>query len=546
MPGLSLWWLPCEPFLSVVAAHSSGKKPVPANLAPSSVSDGSHSCPDFSSLNLASQEHTATTTNLQTPASCSSPAAETASLHGGYRRKQSTTKRASSKVRQLLIHARHIRHIAATKMSESHLSSTLAKRGRSTDSKESGEVVAVEDSDAEGKENDNMPAFLKQSYADIRRKFEELEWIQRGRISAAILSQDASHKFAVESGPDVKARNRYMNVQAWANSRIHLKVLEGQCDFINASPIVLKVSSTEEEVRFIACQGPKDGHLDDFWNMIFHETGDVAVVVMLTQTFEGNKEKCAQYFPIDMEAPTFDIASQESDPFVENDEPQGADKKPGIKIKLLESTYDEPCRSDIRKLELTIGSESKTVWHFLFAGWSDYAKPEGADREALLKLTKLTSEKAGSLSNPRVVHCSAGVGRTGTFIALDHLLRELQSGHLVQSAEDTADTIFDTVNQLREQRMMMVYNDIQYQFIYDVLKEQWEIQLHGETADESATNKRASSSPDSRSQKMARVSSDDFRPTPKEELEVIDDDKSTPMRSRSGTPQIPDTEDPEP
>lgn len=52
----------------------------------------------------------------------------------------------------------------------------------------------------------------------------------------------------------MKARNRYLNVQAWANSRIHLRVPEGECDFINASPIVLKDSSTDEETKYIATQ----------------------------------------------------------------------------------------------------------------------------------------------------------------------------------------------------------------------------------------------------------------------------------------------------
>lgn len=67
-------------------------------------------------------------------------------------------------------------------------------------------------------------------------------------------SDDPSHRWALESEPEVKARNRYINVQAWANSRIHLKVPEGECDFINASPIVLSDSTTQAERRYIATQ----------------------------------------------------------------------------------------------------------------------------------------------------------------------------------------------------------------------------------------------------------------------------------------------------
>ena len=68
------------------------------------------------------------------------------------------------------------------------------------------------------------------------------------------MAQDPSHRWALEDDPEVKARNRYMNVQAWANSRIHLRVPDGKCDFINASPIVLRDSLSQEERRYIATQ----------------------------------------------------------------------------------------------------------------------------------------------------------------------------------------------------------------------------------------------------------------------------------------------------
>lgn len=88
----------------------------------------------------------------------------------------------------------------------------------------------------------------------MRKKFEDLEWLQRARITEGAMANDPSHRWALETDPEVKARNRYFNVQAWANSRIHLKVPEGECDFINASPIVLKDSCTGQETRYIATQ----------------------------------------------------------------------------------------------------------------------------------------------------------------------------------------------------------------------------------------------------------------------------------------------------
>lgn len=89
---------------------------------------------------------------------------------------------------------------------------------------------------------------------EIHRRFEDLEWMQRTRVTEGLQANDPSHRWALETDPEVKARNRYMNVQAWANSRIHLHVPEGECDFINASPIVLRDSVSEQERRYIATQ----------------------------------------------------------------------------------------------------------------------------------------------------------------------------------------------------------------------------------------------------------------------------------------------------
>ncbi len=265
--------------------------------------------------------------------------------------------------------------------------------------------------------------------------------------------------------------------------------------------------------------------------------GEIGVVVMLTQCWEGNKEKCGQYFPASMDMPTLNLEPSEGndqpsnlagDPFLDSSllsadadsdpaEEPGSDRntperhgdadKQGS-VTLLDFYHDTKSRSEVRKLRLQIGEEIKTIWHYLFNGWPDYAKPEGEDRRALLELIQQSAVQAGDPGlNPRFIHCSAGVGRTGTFIALDFLLRELAhgklevtasssrpsssgqhtqssqegsdagslNGSLVMGKESTPeakeDVIFETVNTLREQRMMMVMNDVQFSFLYEVLRE---------------------------------------------------------------------------
>ena len=193
--------------------------------------------------------------------------------------------------------------------------------------------------------------------------------------------------------------------------------------------------------------------------MIWHETSQVSVIVMLTQTHDGATEKCYQYFPLNDEAGSYKVEPLDR----VRDTPEGT-------VTLSEYHLDVDSRTEVRKLSLKFGEESKDVWHFLFSGWPDFAVPEDDDRTALLQLLKLCAEKNTSPSNPRTIHCSAGVGRSGTFIALEFLLAQVESGALLD-AKDDEDMIYDVVNCLREQRMLMVQTEGQYQFLYNVIRD---------------------------------------------------------------------------
>ncbi|KAK4198798.1 protein-tyrosine phosphatase-like protein [Triangularia verruculosa] len=170
-------------------------------------------------------------------------------------------------------------------------------------------------------------------------------------------------------------------------------------------------------------------------------------------------------------------------------------------------------------------AEEKVLWHFLYKKWPDFGVPLLEDLDSFFALMQLSREKNAGPHNPRIVHCSAGVGRSGTFIALEHLMRELDAGVLenydemiaamksrrgsqIQTPINTTitreggewdrdqegslpgvvgdeaggrggvlmygeDLIFETVNQLREQRKMMVQAEGQYLFIYEVLRKLW-------------------------------------------------------------------------
>lgn len=285
--------------------------------------------------------------------------------------------------------------------------------------------------------------------------------MSKGLAASAQPSPDFSQWTRV-SGDDVTKRNRYINVDPFLNNRIKLKVPEGHSDYINASPIHLPRTNEGEEKYFIATQGPKEDSYSHIWRMIWHETGNPGIIVMLTQTQESGREKCFQYFPADMENPTLDI--NEIDEFEDN-------FLASLTLKCVKA--DEETRSTVREMELrTQEGETKTIWHFLFAGWPDFLIPEGEDKTALVELIARTAALNTATGSPRIVHCSAGVGRSGTFIALDWLLGELEDGALDEVPE-SFDPVADVVDRLRMQRVMMVQGESQFVFLYDVLREHW-------------------------------------------------------------------------
>jgi len=199
---------------------------------------------------------------------------------------------------------------------------------------------------------------------------------------------------------------------------------------------------------------------------------------MLTQTFEMGREKCYPYYP---HAPTNpQLRTNEHDEFGD-----------GLihTLHLASLTQHEEARTQVREIDMTADDddddESKKIWHLLFAAWPDFSVPEGADRAAMLKLIEISRQKnSDNTDNPRIVHCSAGIGRSGTFIALDCLLQELEEGSL-DSPPDHHDPIMTVVESLRDQRAGMVQSKSQFLFLYDVLRERWRqrwVALHPDEA----------------------------------------------------------------
>ncbi|RKF73581.1 Tyrosine-protein phosphatase non-receptor type 20 [Golovinomyces cichoracearum] len=305
----------------------------------------------------------------------------------------------------------------------------------------------------DGSSHSSMPAFLSLSNSAIAEKFNLID-----RYEKAIAARPTSFL----KHTSLSNRDRYPDIRPWAHNIIRLDALKFPENYINASPISLGTIGDS----YIATQGPGPGDtVMHFWQMVWQEK--VEVIVMLTRYVEAGKVKCGVYMPLQIS------------------EKIQIHTGPALKWGEIECVSQQTEHwGEIRRFRILRKRDSKYeehyVYHLLFMSWPDHQVPKKEnDQMALLNLTNLSRQITGrpdysteAQKPPRIVHCSAGVGRTGTFIALDYLLRELEHDKW-DNLPDHEDPIFDTVQRLREQRMGLVNNIQQYTFIYKILRESW-------------------------------------------------------------------------
>ncbi|CAH1243536.1 PTPRA [Branchiostoma lanceolatum] len=236
-------------------------------------------------------------------------------------------------------------------------------------------------------------------------------------------------------------RNRFKNIIAYDNARVQLTPIPDSpgSDYIHAS----YMDGYSVARKFIAAQGPLPNTVGDFWRMMW-ETGS-KTIVMVTNLKEKNKQKCTQYWP-----------------------DSGKQTYGDIDVTLVDTIpmVDLVTRIFLVTKEGVHGRRQVTQFHFL--GWPDYGLPRSP--MGLLKFHRTVATKTTSKDTPIVVHCSAGVGRTGTFITIDAMLEMMQT-------EEKVD-VFGFVSRMRQNRSNMVQTEAQYVFIYRALLEQY---LYGNT-----------------------------------------------------------------
>ncbi|KAF2886877.1 hypothetical protein ILUMI_19296, partial [Ignelater luminosus] len=232
--------------------------------------------------------------------------------------------------------------------------------------------------------------------------------------------------------PQNKSKNRYNNMVAYDHTRVKLAKINNDpySDYINANYI----EGYNTKKAYIATQGPKVATVNDFWRMIWQE--NVNYIVMLTNVVEGGKKKSEQYWPNVNECLEFG----------------------DIKVEYYSSRVF--ANYEYRTFAVTKNDVKRTVEQLHFTSWPDHGVPLYS--ESLVPfLQKLLAIPQGT--SPVVVHCSAGVGRTGTIILCDLCLR-------MAAREEIVDVLKHQHN-LREQRVNLVNNIDQYKLVHLVLLE---------------------------------------------------------------------------
>ncbi|XP_038143618.1 receptor-type tyrosine-protein phosphatase F-like isoform X13 [Cyprinodon tularosa] len=271
---------------------------------------------------------------------------------------------------------------------------------------------------------------------DLADHIERLKANDGLRFSQEYESIDPGQQFTWEnSNMEVnKPKNRYANVIAYDHSRVVLTSVDAVpgSDYINANYI----DGYRKQNAYIATQGPLPETLSDFWRMVWEQRANT--IVMMTRLEEKSRVKCDQYWPS-----------------------RGTETYGMIQVTMLDTV--ELATYSVRTFLLykSGSTEKREVRQFQFMAWPDHGVPEyPTPILAFLRRVKACNPPD---AGPMVVHCSAGVGRTGCFIVIDAMLERMKH-------EKTVD-IYGHVTCMRSQRNYMVQTEDQYIFIHEALLE---------------------------------------------------------------------------
>ncbi|XP_035879507.1 tyrosine-protein phosphatase non-receptor type 4 isoform X3 [Phyllostomus discolor] len=237
--------------------------------------------------------------------------------------------------------------------------------------------------------------------------------------------------------PQNISKNRYRDISPYDATRV---ILKGNEDYINANYINMEIPSSSIINQYIACQGPLPHTCTDFWQMTWEQGS--SMVVMLTTQVERGRVKCHQYWP----------------------EPTGS---------LSYGCYQVTCHSEegntayiFRKMTLfnQEKNESRQLTQIQYIAWPDHGVPD--DSSDFLDFVCHVRNKRAGKEEPIVVHCSAGIGRTGVLITMETAMCLIECNQPVYP--------LDIVRTMRDQRAMMIQTPSQYRFVCEAILKVYE------------------------------------------------------------------------
>uniref|UniRef100_H3CUS3 Tyrosine-protein phosphatase non-receptor type n=1 Tax=Tetraodon nigroviridis TaxID=99883 RepID=H3CUS3_TETNG len=267
------------------------------------------------------------------------------------------------------------------------------------------------------------------------REFEDID--SEGRWQKLYLDiRNQSHEcsYKVAKYPENRTRNRYRDVSPFDHSRVKLRNTEN--DYINASLIVME----EAQRSYILTQGPLRNTCGHFWLMIWEQK--TRAVIMLNRVIEKGSEKCAQYWPTAEER---DMTFRDTH----------------FTVTLLSEDIKSYYTTRLLELQNMSTGEKREICHFHYTAWPDFGVPESPASFLNFLFKVRESGGLGEDQGPAVVHCSAGIGRSGTFSLVDTCMVLLDK-RKDWSSVDIKSVLLD----MRKYRMGLIQTPDQLRFSY--------------------------------------------------------------------------------